>query len=273
MQTIVRWCAPSANLNGTATVIVSTLPSITSFTPSPAVCEYTLARFEVAAAGTNLTYQWYVNEGSGFIPVSDGGTYFGAITPVLQIFNSVRTMNGYVYHVVVTGCGNSVTSPDAVFTVNTAAEITQMPKDTTICMGQNAVFEADADGTSVTWQWYVNKGAGFVPSVDDAYISGSKTRTLTITNAQGSFNNWYFRATATGICGAPTSTNLAVLRVLTPPISNTSTRFQGQSVKEGILPSRLMAAVICRCNGRYSPEESGQILPKMQLIWVPDRRC
>ena len=209
--------APSANLNGQATVIVSTLPSITSFTPSPVVCEYTLAKFNVTAAGTNVTYQWYVNKGSGFIPVSDGGTYFGSITPNLQIFNSVRTMNGYVYHVVVTGCGNSVTSPDAVFTVNTAAEITQMPKDTTICLGQNTVFEADAQGTSVTWQWYVNKGAGFILSVDDAYISGSTTRTLTITNAQGSFNNWYFRATATGICGSPTSTNLAVLRVLTPP--------------------------------------------------------
>ena len=209
--------APSANLNGAATVIVSTLPSITSFTPSPVVCEFALAKFSVVAAGTNLTYQWYVNEGSGFNPVADGGTYFGALTPVLQIFNSVRTMNGYVYHVVVTGCGNNVTSPDAVFTVNTAAEITQMPADTTICLGQNAIIQANADGTSVTWQWYVNKGAGFIQSVDDAWFSGSTTRTLTITNAQSNFNNWFFRATATGICGAPTSTNLAVLRVLSPP--------------------------------------------------------
>ena len=110
-----------------------------------------------------------------------------------------------------------MTSPDAVFTVNTAAEITQMPEDTTICLGQNTVFQADAQGTSVTWQWYVNKGAGFVPSVDDANFSGSTSRTLTITNAQASFNNWYFRVTATGTCGAPISTNLAVLRVLTPP--------------------------------------------------------
>ncbi len=210
--------SPSSNLNGTATVIVSILPSITSFTPSPAVCEYTLARFDVAAAGTNLTYQWYVNEGSGFNPVTDGAIYYGALTPALQIFNSERTMNGYVFHVVVTGCGNSVTSPDATFTVNTAAEITLMPADTTVCFGQNAIIEADAGGTSVTWQWYVNKGAGFVTSVDDANFSGSTTRTLTITNAQASFNNWFFRATATGICGAPASTNLAVLRVIAPPL-------------------------------------------------------
>ncbi len=43
--------SPSPNLNGTATVVVSTLPSIVSFTPSPAVCEFTLAKFSVAAAG------------------------------------------------------------------------------------------------------------------------------------------------------------------------------------------------------------------------------
>ena len=76
--------APSPNLNGTATVIVSDLPVITSFTPSPAVCEFTLASFRVTATGTNLTYQWFVNEGSGFNPVVDGGTYFGALTPTCR---------------------------------------------------------------------------------------------------------------------------------------------------------------------------------------------
>jgi PKD repeat protein len=210
--------SPSPNLNGTATVVVSALPSIVSFTPSPAVCEFTLAKFSVAVSGTNPTYQWYVNEGSGFNPVADGGTYFGAMTPTLQIFNTVRTMNGYVYHVVVSGCGTSVTSPDAVFTVNTAPEITLHPKDSTICLGNNAIMEANAVGTNVTWQWYVNKGSGFVLSVDDANFSGSTTRTLTITNAQVAFNNWVFRAIATGTCGAPVNTNFAVLRVINPPV-------------------------------------------------------
>jgi PKD repeat protein len=209
--------APSPNLNGTATVIVSDLPVITSFTPSPAVCEFTLANFKVTATGTNLTYQWFVNQGSGFNAVIDGGTYFGALTPTLQIFNTVRTMNGYVYHVVVSGCGTNVTSADATFTVNTAPELTLHPKDSTICLGQNAIMEADATGTNVTWQWFVNKGSGFVLSVDDANFSGSTTRTLTITNAQASHNNFVFRAVATGVCGVPVNTNFAVLRVINPP--------------------------------------------------------
>ena len=211
--------APSPNLNGTATVIVSNLPVITSFTPSPAVCEFTLASFRVTATGTNLTYQWFVNQGSGFNAVVDGGTYFGAMTSTLQIFNTVRTMNGYVYHVVISGCGSSVTSPDATFTVNTAPEITLHPKDSTVCLSNNAIMEANATGTNVTWKWYVNKGLGFVLSVDDANFSGSATRTLTITNAQVSFNNWVFRAVATGICGAPVNTNFAILRVINPPVA------------------------------------------------------
>jgi len=209
--------APSPNLNGSATITVSDLPAITSFTPPPDVCEFSLATFRVTATGTNLTYQWYVDDGGGFDPVADGGTYYGAVTPTLQIFNSVRTMNGYVYHVVVSGCGSDVQSADAVLTVNTAPEITLHPNDSTVCLGQNAVLEADATGTNVTWRWYVNKGSGFVPSVDDSNFSGSNTRILTITNAQSSFNGWVFRAVATGICGVPVNTNFAVLRVTNPP--------------------------------------------------------
>ena len=40
------------------------------------------------ATGTDLIYQWYVDEGSGFNPVTDGGIYFGATIATLQIFNS-----------------------------------------------------------------------------------------------------------------------------------------------------------------------------------------
>jgi PKD repeat protein len=210
--------APSANINGEATVTVNTLPVITSFTPSPAVCEYNLATFRVNATGTNLSYQWYVDERTGsFIPVSDGGTYFGSRTPTLQIFNSVRTMDGYTFHVVISGCGSSVTSADAVFNVNTAPEITLQPEDSTVCSGQNAVMEANATGTSITWQWYVNRGSGFVAVDNNSSFSGATTRILSITNATSSFNNYVFRAVATGICGAPVSTSFAVLRVINPP--------------------------------------------------------
>ncbi len=209
--------APSPSIQGTATVTVDLLPSITSFTPSPAVCEFTVATYKVVAGGTNLTYKWYVNEGSGFNPISDGGTYFGSSTSDLQIFNTVRTMNGFIYHVVVSGCGNNAQSPDATLTVNVAPEITKHPSDATVCLGTNTTMEADATPAGLAWQWFVNKGAGFVPVTPDGNFSGETTNTLVITNALASFNNWIFRARATGVCGVPTYTNFGRLSVINPP--------------------------------------------------------
>jgi len=78
-----------------------------------------MVTFNVVATGTDLTYQWYLNTGSGFNPVADGGVYFGATNSTLSIFGATRLMNGYIYHVVVTGCSSSVTSTDATLTVNT----------------------------------------------------------------------------------------------------------------------------------------------------------
>jgi PKD repeat protein len=127
-------------------------------------------------------------------------------------------MNGYIYHAVVTGCSSSVTSADASLTVNTAPEIAVQPRDTTACMNAGAGFSLTVTGTAVTYQWQVNKGAGFVNVVDDAYFSGSNLNTLTVTNAQGAFNNYIFRVIATGACGIPVYSNFAVLRVSTPPV-------------------------------------------------------
>ena len=63
-----------------------------------------MVAYSVTATGTDLTYQWYENQGSGFNPVADGGIYFGATVPTLNLFGATRLMNSYVYHVVVSGC-------------------------------------------------------------------------------------------------------------------------------------------------------------------------
>ena len=127
-------------------------------------------------------------------------------------------MNGYVYHVVVTGCSATVTSADATLTVNTPPEIVTQPKDSTICMNAGATFNVTATGTNITYQWQVNRGAGFVNVVNDANFSGSNLNTLTITNAPGTFNNYIFRVIISGTCGVPVYSNFAVLRVNNPPV-------------------------------------------------------
>ncbi len=202
---------------GTMTVRVKRLPAVTVSPVDRTICEFGVVNFDVTAVGDDLAYQWYVDEGSGFIPVS-GGAYSGQNSSTLQIWSAVRAMNGYKYRAEVSGCAPPATSGQAVLTVNTAPELTLHPSDTTICLGEGAVMKADADGTSIAWQWQVNKGSGFVSVTDDANFSGSATKTLTITNALTTFNNWVFRAKATGICGVPVYTNFGRLNVTNPPV-------------------------------------------------------
>ena len=209
--------SPSGNLLGSATVTVRDLPAITTSPVSKTSCEFGMVNFNVAATGTDLTYQWYENTGSGFNPVADGGIYFGATSSSLSLFGVTRLMNGYVYHVVVTGCSSSVTSADAILTVNTTPEIAIQPKDTTSCLNAGAAFNVTATGTGVTYQWQVNKGAGFINVIDDANFSGSALNTLTISNTQAVFNNYIFRVIVSGTCGIPVYSNFAVLRVNIPP--------------------------------------------------------
>jgi PKD repeat protein len=209
---------PSANLIGTATVTVRTLPAIVTSPGNKVVCEFGVTTFNVAATGSDLTFQWYVNDGAGFDPVADGGIYYGASTATLNLFGATRDMNNYVYHAVATGCSTSVTSTDAILTVNTPAEINVQPKDSTICMSGNASFSVTAMGTSINYKWQVNKGTGFADVVNDINFGGAATNNLTITNAPGTFNNYIFRAVVSGICGTPVYSNFVVLRVYTPPV-------------------------------------------------------
>ena len=206
---------------GTLAVRVKQLPSITISPVNRTTCEFGMVNFDVTALGSDLSYQWFVNDnsGPGFVPVVGAGTYFGENSSTLQIFSAGRDMNSYKYHVVVSGCLPDVTSGDALLTVNTAPELTLHPSDSTICLGSNATMSADANGTTITWQWLVNKGVGgFVPVVDDGiHFTGSTTKILTITNALIGYNNWVFRAKATGICGVPTLTNFGRLSVINPP--------------------------------------------------------
>ena len=101
---------------GSLSVRVKGLPAISLSPVDRTICEFGLVNFDVTATGSDLMYQWYVddNSGSGFVPVAGGGTYTGETSPTLQIWSVDRTMSNYKYHVVVSGCGTEITSPDAV---------------------------------------------------------------------------------------------------------------------------------------------------------------
>ncbi len=206
------------NISGNATVTVYDLPQITSFTPSPAVCEFEYTTFSATATPAAVIYQWYVIDSTGVRALSDDNTYYGTNMPNLFIFNTTRWMNGNIYYVTAFGCGAEDVSAQGVLTVNAAPEITLHPSDTVICLGQSAVMQADATTVQgLEWTWFVNCGSGLEIVHDEAPFSGSTTNTLTITSPPHTVSPWTFRAMARGVCGVPVYTHFASMRVINPP--------------------------------------------------------
>ncbi len=79
------------------------------------------ATFSINATGTNISYQWQVDEGSGFGDISDGGFYSGALTNTLNISLPTVSMGGNEYRVVVTGDCGVETSDLAILSVDPLA--------------------------------------------------------------------------------------------------------------------------------------------------------
>src|SRR5262249_11464641 len=112
-------------------------------------CPGTTAFFAVGATGTDLSYQWY----------KDNGVLNGETSSMLTVSN-VTSASAGVYSVVVTGtCGSNVTS-SALLVVNTNTLITVPPVNLTNCPGTTASFSLSAIGTGLSYQWF--KGTNFL---------------------------------------------------------------------------------------------------------------
>lgn len=119
------------------------------------------AVFTVAAEGNGLSYQWqYANEGSSVWRTS---SMSGNDTPEITVpIASYR--DGQQYRCVVTDRdGNSVTSESAVIRMIIPEDtpvITSQPAGFVGTAGEMAVFEVEAEGTGLTYQWqYCNEGS------------------------------------------------------------------------------------------------------------------
>jgi PKD repeat protein len=210
--------SPSGNLSGTATVTVNGIPSISSSPADAEVCEYGMVRFEVEADGSALTYQWYVDQGSGFVPLADTSVYVGSATSALSIFGARRDMDGNIYQAVVSGCSLSETSGAATLTVNRNPEITVQPGDTTVCVNQDALFAVTASGTGVSYRWQVNSGSGFTDITDGYPYSGATTSELTIAGTTLSMSGTIYRVIVSGVCGTEIYSSYAALLVTPEPV-------------------------------------------------------
>ena len=183
--------------------------SITS-NPSPTtVCPAQNATFTVAATGTNLTYQWQVNTGSGFSNITTGIQYSGYTTATLTVLSTTSAENNYNYQCVVSSnCSpNSATSSPAALTVSPTPIINTQPSNVASCQGNTATFGVTATGTAITYQWQEKVyGGSFLNITNGGIYSGATSATLTLTGVTTTMNaNQYQCILTMGSCSATTT--------------------------------------------------------------------
>jgi hypothetical protein len=218
-----------------AIIRVYDIPQVTQQPQDIQVCPGDNAVFTVAAIGLGLTYQWQLNDGNGFVNVNNGGIYSGATSPSLTLNGVPPSLDGYQFNCVITGatCFTTTTSSTVTITENPSPTINTQPVDFAACAGDNAVFSINASGTSLTYQWQVNDGSGFVNVTDGGVYSGATTNTLNITGFTSGMDGYLYQVVVTGTinCTSNSISNVAVLTETTSP--NVITQPVSQSICEG----------------------------------------
>ncbi|MDO9184772.1 MAG: hypothetical protein Q7W13_02090 [Bacteroidia bacterium] len=170
-----------------------TAPSITTNPISISVCVGTIANFSIISIGVNLTYQWQVNQGAGFINLSGIGSN------LLGVQFVSAAMNGFQYRCLVSSGACSSISNAATLTVNPAPIVTV--NSATICSGQTATLTASG-ATSYFWPSGALPPAPPVPPVpplppppigglttNPIFVSPLVTTTYTVTGTTNGCSN------------------------------------------------------------------------------------
>lgn len=175
----IYWTLSGANISlPSGAPYLGSPPSITGNPASRTVCPGNNTTFGVAATGAT-SYQWQVNNGSGFADLVNGAPYSNVTTPTLNITGATASMNGYTYRAVVTGSG-SATSNAGLLTVPNMT-ITTTAQTNVSCNGGNngsATIEVSGGILPYTYSWSPSGGTGTT-------ASGLTAQTYTVTVTDG----------------------------------------------------------------------------------------
>ncbi len=195
-----------------------TPPTITSNPSHKAVCENDNTYFRVIATGPSLTYQWQINQGSGFTNVLNVAPFSGATTDSLIITAVPLSLDNSVYRcIVMNGCTPNDTSSNALLKISSASSILAQPVNTTGCEGGTTTFTVLAAGTGLSYQWQVNDGSGFVNVPAAAPYSGDTLANLTITNAPMMLDGYTYQCIINAACSPTLTTNPVTLSLDSVP--------------------------------------------------------
>ncbi|MFY0675210.1 MAG: PKD domain-containing protein [Bacteroidia bacterium] len=205
------------DISASAKLKVQETPAVTTNPSNATVCNGSNTSFTVVGSGSDLTYQWQVDAGSGFSDISNAGVYSGATTATLSITGAVTSMNGFDYRCVVDNQTCSpATSSSANLVINELPSVTSSPSSVTVCINDDPTFSVSATGTGLVYQWQVDAGSGFTNITNGGIYSGATTTTLQITNITASEDGYDYRCEVSGTCTPPANSSSATVTVQTP---------------------------------------------------------
>ncbi len=116
-------------------------------------------------------------------------------------------------------------------TIQQPPVITTQPENKSVLVGQSTSFSLGANGTSLTYKWFVsiNGGSTWSQVNNGGNFSGATTPTLSIANIPLTYNGYLFRSEISGTCSPVVMSNNAMLTVTKPLI----TSFDAPSVCPG----------------------------------------
>lgn len=137
------------------------------------------------------TFQWQVDDGSGFINISNSGVYIGVDQITLVINNVNLSFDGYLYRCIV----NGTASTNGKLNVDPKPAITEggNPNDITVCKNTVATFEINSiGGNAYQWQEY-DFAFGWSNLTNSGLYNGTDTKKLTIDGVQKNMNGYRYR--------------------------------------------------------------------------------
>jgi gliding motility-associated-like protein len=197
------------------TLVVNEIPRVTVQPLPQTVCEGDNATYSVTATGTSTTYQWQVNNGSGWVPIGDGTFYSGTTTNTLTVNSALLAYNNYDYRAVVSGtCTPAVNSNPAKLNVNELPKITNQPATVTVCENGSKNFTVAAQGTGLVFNWELSTDGGATWSTLPVGAPYSAVTTVISANSSSSMLSispitllmatYKYRAVVTGTCATLT---------------------------------------------------------------------
>lgn len=119
------------------------------------------AAFSVTTTGTVETYQWQVDDGNGFVDITNDANYSGSTSATLDITCVPRAFQNYQYRVQIGGTLNDVTSQAASLTVTNVPDLMATIASTDLvvqCDGESLTFTSSNQNVNTTpaYKWLVN---------------------------------------------------------------------------------------------------------------------